>query len=647
MKLRKTLAGILGAVVMLLGVGTFEHVNRDTWVHAAEIGTSTIDFSGLYNANTSVDGKNHVSNDSVFTVVFNKNSGSTAPQYYTSGTAVRLYAKGTMTVSSSYSITQIVLAFGSSDKTNTITTDCGSFNTNTWSGTSKTVVFTVGGTKDHRRIKSVTVTYEIPVDACEHMNTTEEITNATCTSVGTKNVVCDDCGALVSSEEIPMLSHEFENGVCTGCKLDAISGVKALFNEYYNNNQYLKETVLNTTGIADEEVKTYFHASASVKERETWYFGDKTNGTTKLVMNTHEDLEDDDVIGEVDVTSTYENKENKVYHTGKGGDWFVNWTSVEDKFVTLKDFIDSTETDKNWVCDDNKKVFTYNLTPATADSEHEMTRMAREFVAPMWLAPNADNYTYARFTKLTVEEKTDVGLIMKLYVHEGDFSKTSGNDGVFAVATINNVYNVEINIEGNGTVVEENRLIAGNHAIEYTVNIPEGHRISSANANGATIGTTTEGFALNKATGDVIVNLVVEEKSNDPITETLSFATTASRKSFSTTSQVWVNGGITFTNNKSTSTNNVADYSNPIRLYKNSEIIIEANQMTKLVLNSSTSSGDYYNALKSSLDAASIKYTNSGTKFTIEFAAPVDSFVLKLSGGQVRFTSIDVTYIAE
>ena len=27
MKLRKTLAGILGAVVMLLGVGTFEHVN--------------------------------------------------------------------------------------------------------------------------------------------------------------------------------------------------------------------------------------------------------------------------------------------------------------------------------------------------------------------------------------------------------------------------------------------------------------------------------------------------------------------------------------------------------------------------------------------------------------------------------------------
>ena len=51
-----------------------------------------------------------------------------------------------------------------------------------------------------------------------------------------------------------------------------------------------------------------------------------------------------------------------------------------------------------------------------------MTRMAREFVAPMWLAPNADNYSYVRFTKLTVEED-GAELVMKLFVNSGDASK--------------------------------------------------------------------------------------------------------------------------------------------------------------------------------------------------------------------------------
>ena len=62
------------------------------------------------------------------TVQFAKGGGSTTPAYYTSGTSVRLYAKGTMTVSSTIgTITKITLTYGSSDKTNEITTNCGSF----------------------------------------------------------------------------------------------------------------------------------------------------------------------------------------------------------------------------------------------------------------------------------------------------------------------------------------------------------------------------------------------------------------------------------------------------------------------------------------------------------------------------------------
>ena len=48
-------------------------------------------------------------------------------------------------------------------------------------------------------------------------------------------------------------------------------------------------------------------------------------------------------------------------------------------------------------------------------------------------------------------------------------------------------------------------------------------------------------------------------------TATLSFADKSYRTSFSTTQQVWEQNGITLTNNKSSSTNNVADYANPVR----------------------------------------------------------------------------------
>ena len=91
---------------------------------------------------------------------FDKGNGGTAPAYYTSGTAIRLYAKGTLSIESTVGkITNIVFGFGSSDKTNAITADCGTFSTNTWTGESESVVFTIGGTKDHRRFKTITVTY--------------------------------------------------------------------------------------------------------------------------------------------------------------------------------------------------------------------------------------------------------------------------------------------------------------------------------------------------------------------------------------------------------------------------------------------------------------------------------------------------------
>jgi hypothetical protein len=83
--------------------------------------------------------------------------GSTAPTYYTNGTAVRVYPGGTMTVEAN-AITQIAFTFGTGDSSNEITAAPGTYTAGKWSGNADRVVFTVGGSSKHRRFASANVT---------------------------------------------------------------------------------------------------------------------------------------------------------------------------------------------------------------------------------------------------------------------------------------------------------------------------------------------------------------------------------------------------------------------------------------------------------------------------------------------------------
>ena len=106
-------------------------------------------------------------------VTLDKGTNTNAPKYFTSNSAVRLYGSNTFTVSSSSkTITKIVITFVSGEGTNEITTDVGSFETDTWEGSSNSVTFTIGGTSGHRRISKITVTYidggsEVPTTTYE------------------------------------------------------------------------------------------------------------------------------------------------------------------------------------------------------------------------------------------------------------------------------------------------------------------------------------------------------------------------------------------------------------------------------------------------------------------------------------------------
>ena len=205
------------------------------------------------------------------------------------------------------------------------------------------------------------------------------------------------------------------------------SVVKGLFEEYYNNGTYTKASELKVNAIAQTEVAKYFHASADVKYRKTEYTPEGLSMTIS---------EDGVTYGNV---STYENYNGQVKHTGLGGDYFVNKTSVEDWFVTLHDFNNSSL--DGWKVLNG--VYSYDLPLTTYEdgeiNENAMTRMAREFVAPMWLAPSTENYAYALFNKLTVQ-KVNKELVMNLYVSNA--SITDNAEGLFSQVKISYVPSV-------------------------------------------------------------------------------------------------------------------------------------------------------------------------------------------------------------
>ena len=118
---------------------------------------------------------------------------------------------------------------------------------------------------------------------------------------------------------------------------------------------------------------------------------------------------------------------------------------------------------------------------------------------------------------------------------------------------------------------------------------------------------------------------------------TLTFDDTSKRTEFSTLQQVWKENGITVTNEKSTSTTNVANYSNPVRFYKNSTVTIEYPGM--VVIEIVANSGSYATALKDSITDEAVEVQVNGSTVTLIFAEAKDSYMLTCSE-QIRVNAI-------
>lgn len=131
--------------------------------------------------------------------------------------------------------------------------------------------------------------------------------------------------------------------------------------------------------------------------------------------------------------------------------------------------------------------------------------------------------------------------------------------------------------------------------------------------------------------------------SKQTVQATLTFDDTAKRTTFTTSQQIWEENGITFTNDKSASNTNIADYSKPVRLYQNSKITVEApGEITVIVFDCNSTS--YANALNNSIGATA-EVEVSSDKVTVTLNGTSAEFVIEKLTAQVRLDAVTVTYI--
>ena len=121
---------------------------------------------------------------------------------------------------------------------------------------------------------------------------------------------------------------------------------------------------------------------------------------------------------------------------------------------------------------------------------------------------------------------------------------------------------------------------------------------------------------------------------------TISFKDTTTRTSFSKTQQVWMQNGITVTNDKASASSDVADYANPARFYQGSNVTISYPNMTKIVIDCSGLDAKYVDSwLNVPFNATATKNNNI---ITVVFDSPVDSITYTGLAKQSRAYSITV-----
>lgn len=169
--------------------------------------------------------------NSNITIVMDKGTNNNnGPKYYTSGSAVRAYGGNTIAVNATgVKITNVTFTFGSSDGTNTITANLGTFESPTWTGEADAVIFTIGGTTGNRRLASISVTYDAGANVALKPSLTEG--NTFTTAPYDVTITNNESGATVyytTDGNDPTTTSDSFTGASKTISISATTTVKAM-----------------------------------------------------------------------------------------------------------------------------------------------------------------------------------------------------------------------------------------------------------------------------------------------------------------------------------------------------------------------------------------------------------------------------------
>ena len=199
--------------------------------------------------------------------------------------------------------------------------------------------------------------------------------------------------------------------------------------------------------------------------------------------------------------------------------------------------------------------------------------------------------------------------------------------------------NGTITVKAGETDVKTGDKVVADTKLTVTVAPTEGFRLASVTVNG-TADTSVAGKTSFELTITAETTFAVAFETIPVVKEfTISFANANARESLDENSQVWKSGDLVFTNSKGSSTSNVADYTNPVRLYKNSTVKIELANITKIEFNVNTKNKPIANLQNSLKDKGTVTVT--GSTLTIEFETPQSIFEF-VCVEQIRLNSLTV-----
>jgi len=628
----KKILSLLLVALMIVGMLPMNAIHA----HAAETATSSMAVVGTTGVKAG-DSSSISWTNNVITFT-NYKAGSSTAIRSSDSTHYRVYAKSEVEVVAPGNITSIVITSSGSSYVTPWVESAKEIGTATSSGNDITIVPTTPAASikftasAQVRLTNIEVTYEVAGgdDTCAHTNTTEvAATAATCEAPGyTAGVQCSDCEAWVSGHEvIAATGHAYgewvdvtaatcteageQKATCANCGNEKTQTVAALGHNYVDGT---------CTGCGNVAVMTVYELvtnAASLKADDQLIFvGADADGAYSVMIPyvSGNNLKAESISAPVDGKISLADTSAAAIIT-LGGDSNA-WTLFDGTYYLYAAGGTSSNhlKGKTELPTDNTGAWTIVIDEA---GEATITSVGNTGDG----ARNTVKFNYGNspvlFSCYKVDYATNVNLVSIYRLSDG----TTEEPGCAHENTTTETVAATCTEAGSETVT----CADCGEVVSTTVLEATGHS-----------------FVDNVCTG---CGKEFESEVDTPdqpasSSATIDFSTTDQRVSQDTESQVWANGGATVTNNKSASTSNIIDSSNPVRFYKNSDVVIAFTGMTKIEVACNTEA--YATALASSISDSNAAVSVDGTAVTIVFANAVDSFTITLSGGQVRVNSLTV-----